>query len=145
MTAGAITLTGLSAHTSSLTLVIAYLIFGIGFGLVNAPITNTAMSGMPRAQAGTAAAVASTSRQVGASLGVAVIGSAVVSAMIGPLKTGFAPASHVGYGILAGCGLAVLALGLITSGSWARRTAEVIAAELTPAETSPGEEIVPAA
>ncbi len=145
MTAGAITLTGLSAHTSSLTLVIAYLIFGIGFGLVNAPITNTAMSGMPRAQAGTAAAVASTSRQVGASLGVAVIGSAVVSAMIGPLKTGFAPASHVGYWILAGCGLAVLALGLITSGSWARRTAEVIAAELTPAETSPGEEIVPAA
>ena len=36
---------------------------------VNAPITNTAVSGMPREQAGVAAAVASTSRQVGASLG----------------------------------------------------------------------------
>ena len=145
MTAGAITLTGLSAGTSSLALVVSYLVFGIGFGLVNAPITNTAMSGMPRAQAGTAAAVASTSRQVGSSLGVAVIGSAVVSAMTGPIKTGFAPASHVGYWILAGCGVAVLALGLITSGNWARRTAEVVAADLAPADAAAEEEIVPAA
>ena len=39
------------------------------FGFVNAPITNTAVSGMPRAQAGVAAAVASTSRQIGQTLG----------------------------------------------------------------------------
>ena len=37
-----------------------------GLRLVNAPITNTAVSGMPRAQAGVAAAIATTSRQVGA-------------------------------------------------------------------------------
>ena len=53
----------------------AYALFGLGFGLVNPPITNTAVSGMPDSQAGVAAAVASTSRQVGQSLGVAVIGS----------------------------------------------------------------------
>ncbi|KOG49414.1 MFS transporter, partial [Streptomyces varsoviensis] len=35
-----------------------YVLFGVGFGLVNAPITNTAVSGMPRSQAGVAAAVA---------------------------------------------------------------------------------------
>ena len=142
---GAITLTTLSAHTSSLSLVISYLIFGIGSGVVNAPITNTAMSGMPRSQAGTAAAVASTSRQVGSTLGVAVIGSAVVSAMTGPLRTGFAPASHVGYWILAGCGVAVLALGLLTTGTWARRTADLVAADFGSAETTSEAERVEAA
>ena len=60
-------------------LVAGFVVFGFGFGMVNAPITNTAVSGMPRAQAGVAAAIASTSRQFGGSLGVAVIGSAVVS------------------------------------------------------------------
>ena len=54
----------------------AYVVFGLGFGLVNAPITNAAVSGMPRAQAGVAAAIASTSRQVGSTLGVAVVGRA---------------------------------------------------------------------
>ena len=37
----------------------------IGFGMVNAPVTFAAVSGMPRAQAGIASAVASTSRQIG--------------------------------------------------------------------------------
>jgi MFS family permease len=64
-------------HTSVTYLVAAYVIFGIGCGLVTAPITNTAVSGMPKEQAGVAGAVASTSRQVGASLGVAVTGSIV--------------------------------------------------------------------
>ena len=47
--------------------------------MVNAPITNTAVSGMPRAQAGVAAAVASTSRQIGQTLGVAVIGAVLAA------------------------------------------------------------------
>ncbi|MGI9008919.1 MAG: DHA2 family efflux MFS transporter permease subunit [Streptosporangiaceae bacterium] len=145
LAAGAYTLTGLSAHTSSLSLVISYLVFGVGFGLVNAPITNTAMSGMPRAQAGTAAAVASTSRQVGSSLWVAVIGSAVVSAMTGPIKTGFVPASHIGYWILVGCGVAVLAVGLLTTGAWARHTADLVAADFAPSERPENAEIAPAA
>ena len=80
----AMTLSGLcsplfDAETSNVTLVIGYVVFGIGFGFVNAPITNTAVSGMPRAQAGVAAAVASTSRQLGQTLGVAVVGAALAS------------------------------------------------------------------
>jgi MFS family permease len=114
-------------------LIVAYIIFGIGFGLVNAPITNTAVSGMPRTQAGVAAAVASTSRQVGSSLGVAVVGSAVLSALVGAFRFGFADASHVGWVIIAGCGIAVFAVGAITSGRWARGTAERTASILMPA------------
>jgi EmrB/QacA subfamily drug resistance transporter len=130
--ASAVTLTRLADHTSTPSLVVSYLLFGLGFGLVNAPITNTAMAGMPRAQAGVAAAVASTSRQVGSSLGVAVIGSVVVSALVGSLRDGFALASHAGWWVIAGCGLSVLVLGLLTTGAWARLTAERVAAEFQP-------------
>ncbi len=133
----ALTLTRLTATTSTASLVVSFLLFGLGFGLVNAPITNTAMAGMPRAQAGVAAAVASTSRQVGSSLGVAVIGSVVVSALVGTLHSGFAQASHVGWLVIAGCGVIVLGLGLVTTGSWARKTAERVAAEFAaPAATA---------
>jgi EmrB/QacA subfamily drug resistance transporter len=132
ITASGIMLTGLTATTSTSWLIITYLVFGLGFGVVNAPITNTAVSGMPRSQAGVAAAVASTSRQVGSSLGVAVMGSAVISAMTGPLQLGFASASHVGWWIIAGCGASVLSVGLLTSGRWARRTADRTAALFAP-------------
>jgi EmrB/QacA subfamily drug resistance transporter len=116
-------LTRLTADTSPVVLVASYVVFGFGFAMVNSPITNTAVSGMPRAQAGVAAAIASTSRQVGGSLGVAVIGAAVVSGVRGPTASGFAAASHVGWWIVFGCGLGVLAVGLLTTGRWARGTA----------------------
>jgi EmrB/QacA subfamily drug resistance transporter len=130
--ASGIMLIGLTVTTPTSWLILTYLVFGLGFGVVNAPITNTAVSGMPTSQAGVAAAVASTSRQVGASLGVAVMGSAVISAMTGPLRTGFASASHVGWWIIAGCGASVLSVGLLTSGRWARQTAERTAAIFAP-------------
>jgi EmrB/QacA subfamily drug resistance transporter len=147
MTISAITLTRLTAHSAPAGLVVSYLLFGLGFGLVNAPITNTAMAGMPSAQAGVAAAVASTSRQVGSSLGVAVIGSVVVSALAGSIKASFAPASHAGWWVIAGCGLSVLTLGMITTGPRARHSAELVAAEFGrgEADEGPGSQIEPAA
>jgi EmrB/QacA subfamily drug resistance transporter len=134
MIAGALLLTRLTAAMPVPALIAAYLVFGTGNAMVNPPITNTAVSGMPRAQAGVAAAVASTSRQVGSALGVAVVGSAVTSAMHGPLRTGLAPASHVGWWIIAGCGAGVLAAGLATTGHWARATATRAAGRLMPGE-----------
>ncbi|WP_280907869.1 MFS transporter [Streptomyces sp. SAI-117] len=123
------------AETSDVTLFLGYVLFGIGFGLVNAPITNTAVSGMPRAQAGVAAAVASTSRQLGQTLGVAVIG-AVLASGVGPAsyREEFVSAAVPGWWILAGCGGAVLALGAVTTGPWARRSAERTAERLESVE-----------
>lgn len=133
---GAMTVSGalfaaFEAETSDLTLFLGYLLFGIGFGFVNAPITNTAVSGMPRAQAGVAAAVASTSRQLGQALGVAVVG-AVLAAGVGAssYRTTFVSAARPGWWILTACGLAVLVLGAVTSGRWARRTAQRTAERL---------------
>jgi EmrB/QacA subfamily drug resistance transporter len=134
--ASGVMLTRLANDTSLGYLVASYVIFGIGSGLVNPPITNTAVSGMPRSQAGVAAAVASTSRQVGMALGVAVAGSAALSALHGPLRRGLADASHVGWWIIAGCGAAILLLGLVTNGRWAQGTAERTAARLMPSAST---------
>jgi len=131
----ALLLIGLSPTTPIMLLLVAYAILGLGFGTVNPPITNTAVAGMPRAQAGVAAAVASTSRQVGQTLGVAIIGSVVVARATGPARTGLPAASHAGWWILVGCGLAVFVLGMLTTGKHAAATAASTAARLTePAE-----------
>lgn len=126
---GSLLLTDLSAATSFTRLFLAYVIFGIGFGVVNAPITNTAVSGMPASQAGVASAIASTSRQIGQSLGVAIVGAAAVAGLAGrPMAERFAAASHVGWWVITGCGWLVLLLGLVTTTRWARATAARTAA-----------------
>jgi predicted MFS family arabinose efflux permease len=121
---GGLLLVPTSAHEPWLRLIPSMMIFAAGFGLVNAPITNTAISGMPRERAGVAAAIASTSRQVGGALGVAVIGSVLTSGMTGSAATGFVPASHAAWWAVTGCGAAVLALGAATTGRWATTTAD---------------------
>jgi EmrB/QacA subfamily drug resistance transporter len=131
--AGGIMLTGLSSGTSTGWLLASYLLIGTGAGLVNPPITNTAVSGMPVSQAGVAAGIASTSRQVGTTLGVAVLGSAVLSTLHGSLRLGFTAASHVGWWIIAGCGVAIVVLGLVCTGRWARATAQRTADRMLPA------------
>ncbi|MEV7070464.1 MFS transporter [Streptomyces sp. NPDC091972] len=134
-TASGVLFAAFDAETSNVTLFLGYVLFGIGFGLVNAPITNTAVSGMPRAQAGVAAAVASTSRQLGQTLGVAVIGAVLASGVgSSSYREEFVSAAVPGWWIVAGCGFVVLVLGAVTSGSWARRTAERTAERLESAE-----------
>ena len=123
LTASCLMLVGLSATTPFTWLFTAYVVFGIGFGFVNAPITNAAVSGMPRAQAGVAAGIASTSRQIGSTLGVAVTGSLVSASLQKGNHLDFAVASRAGWWVLAGCGAVVLILGLVATSSWARITA----------------------
>ena len=116
---GASLLTDLSAHSPVWHLIVAYLVFGAGSGMVSSPITNTALSGIPKDQAGIAGAIASTCRQVGAAIGVAVTG-----AIIAASSAGYLHASHSAWAVLAGCGGAVALLGLISTGRWALTTAE---------------------
>ncbi len=129
---GALMLTRVVASTPLPWLLVAYLLFGIGFGLVNAPITNTAVSGMPRAQAGVAAAIASTSRQVGQSLGVALVGVLSGVGVAGSLHAQVAHAGVGGWWLLVGCGVLTLSLGLLTTTAWARTSARRAAAQLMP-------------
>jgi len=123
MAASSVVLTTLTASTPLALLLCVYAVFGVGFGTVNAPITYTAVSGMPDNQAGVAAAVASTSRQVGQALGVAVTGSILGVAVGGDIGVHLASASHPAWWMITGCGVGVLALGAATTGRWGQHTA----------------------
>ncbi len=119
----AVMLTRLTPTTSTGYLLAAYFLFGLGSGMINPPITNTAVSGMPGSQAGVAAAIASTSRQVGMTLGVAVIGAIAGGTISGALGPSFATATHAAWWVMAGLGLVCLIVGLVTTTEWARLTA----------------------
>jgi predicted MFS family arabinose efflux permease len=121
-TAGCALLAGIDATTPIPHLLAAYVVFGAGFGFVNAPITNAALSGMPRSQAGVAAAIATTSRQVGQALGVAIVGAIVASGA----------SAAVPWWTLTACSAAVLVLGAVATGSRARASARRTAAALNP-------------
>ena len=129
---GCAMLAGIEAATPLPHLIAAYAVFGLGFGCVNAPITNTAVSGMPRAQAGVAAAIASTSRQIGLTLGVAIVGAVATSRVDGPLRAGLTAASRPAWWTLTACGAVVLVLGLLATTGRARDSARRTAAELDP-------------
>jgi EmrB/QacA subfamily drug resistance transporter len=133
--ASSLMLTRLSVSTSPTYLFVSYILFGLGFGLVNPPITNTAVSGMPPAQAGVAAAVASTSRQVGVTLGVAIVGAVAGASVSSGLGRGFAQATHPAWWITAVLCLVIMVLGALTTTKWADSTARATAARF---EMAPG-------
>ena len=127
-------LTNLSIGTPLLILVLSYVLFGIALGMVNPAITNSAVAGMPLAQAGVAAAVASTSRQVGAALGVAIAGTVVSTRHA--QENDFARATHPIWWLMVGCGAVILALGWTSSTAWALTSAERVAHLVDTAEAS---------
>jgi EmrB/QacA subfamily drug resistance transporter len=130
-----ILLTRLSDATSLPYLLACYVVLGLGCGLVNAPISNTAVSGMPNSQAGVAASVASAGRQTGNALGVAITGSIVA----GVPASGLASASHAAWAVLAACALAIAALGYASTTRRALGTARRVREMLT--DDAPGRAI----
>lgn len=120
----------LLATTSGSALVpylIASILFGGGMGAANAALTNVAMAGMPRAQAGVAGATMSTGRQTGQALGVALFGAllnAGTDAGLPPVR-----AAHPGWWIVAAVAALVLVLGHL-AGTPAARSSEQRIAEL---------------
>jgi len=108
-------------------LLAVFLLFGVALGTVNPPVTNTAVAGMPPSMAGVAASLASVGRQTGTSLGVAISGAVVAPA----LPNGVVAFNHAERGVwwlILGLGLAILALGLLSTGRWAAGTATRAAA-----------------
>lgn len=89
---------------------------------------------MPRDQAGVAGAIASTCRQTGAAIGVAVTGAIIASG-----SAGIAVASHAAWAVVAGCGVTVILLSIVSTGRWAQATAERNGARLA-AGTGPAPE-----
>ena len=112
------------------------LVGGLGMAITMAPTTSAAMSSVPIAKAGVGSAVINSMRQVGGSLGIAVMGTIVAASVsVGersPAYTaqfvdGYHRALLVGAGVLlAGAVVAVLAI----------RPAVRVEPEVVPAETA---------
>jgi EmrB/QacA subfamily drug resistance transporter len=111
-------LTQLNHETPIPLLLLAYAVFGVGLGMVNPAISNTAVSGMPKSQAGVAAAIASTSRMVGASLGVAIAGTVVNASRANGVA--FTQATHGVWWGMVMCGAVIGVLGWATNTAWAK-------------------------
>ncbi len=111
-------LTRLQASTPLVLLLVAYALFGAALGFVNPTITNSAVAGMPLSQAGVAAAIASTGRQVGAALGVAVAGSVVAASRAHGVD--FATATHPVWWAMTLIGAVIVVLGWASNTPWAR-------------------------
>ena len=126
ITTATLLLTRLTITTAVWQLLVIFSVFGIGFSMVNAPITNAAVSGMPTDRAGAASAVASTSRQVGVSVGVALCGSVLGSAL-STTGADFAVAARPLWLACAGLGVVILVMGLFSTSQRALRSADRLA------------------
>ncbi|WP_036435818.1 MFS transporter [Mycobacterium sp. URHB0044] len=126
ITASGVLLTFLTATTPVWGLLAIFAVFGIGFSMVNAPLTNAAVSGMPLDRAGAASAVTSTSRQIGVSIGVALCGS-VAGAALSHSGSDFATAARPLWFVCAGLGIVVFALALLSTSARAVRSAQRVA------------------
>lgn len=102
-------------------LMTVFAVFGIGFSMVNAPITNAAVSGMPLDRAGAASAVTSTSRQIGVSIGVALCGSVAGAALAASADSAvsgtgsFAASARPLWLVCVGLGVVVAVLGFVST------------------------------
>jgi EmrB/QacA subfamily drug resistance transporter len=65
----------ISPSTTSLSLLVPFLLSGIGIGLAVAPVTSAVMATAPKERVGNASGVLSTMRQVGSLMGIAILGA----------------------------------------------------------------------
>jgi EmrB/QacA subfamily drug resistance transporter len=126
ITAATLMLADLTVTAPVWAVVAIFAVFGAGFAMANAPITTTAVSGMPTDRAGAASAVASTSRQVGVSIGVALCGSLAGAALTASAAQYTADARPL-WLMCAMLGLAITALAIWSTSRPAIRSAERLA------------------
>jgi EmrB/QacA subfamily drug resistance transporter len=105
-----------SYHFNMILLLAAFVLFGIGFGGANTPINTMAMLGAQQTGSAMAGAMISTSRQLGQTLGVALIGSCFVLVLGDKtLSESFGVASLLAWAILVSMGVTIVICGYLTS------------------------------
>ena len=81
-------------------IIVVMVVLAIGFSMISSPSTAALMSSLSRAQIGSGAAVNETTRQMGGTLGVAVVGS-VFSSLFGQRIVGVLRPLHVSQNMIA--------------------------------------------
>jgi hypothetical protein len=133
--AGSLSLTLLPADGSVADVGWRFALVGIGAGLMNSPMSNTAVSSAAARNSGAASATHNTFRQIGGTLGVAALGTIVAAGhhatagAIADFPIGLSHAMTSVAAILASCAVIVSVLGGKQyhgrhSGRWQVKTAE---------------------
>jgi len=117
MTAGLVLFVRIGAGATFTDLLPGFLIFGVGAGLMNVPVTNAVIDGAPAAQAGIASALLNASREIAGLLGVTVIGAVVRTSESASLRSGTQPGQAFIDGYHSGLWLTIglLAAGVVLS------------------------------
>lgn len=110
---------GLSAtDTAPLwTVVVPYLVFGLGFGFIADPVSVTALGALGPDEAGLASSLISTSKQAGQMLGIATVGALLASSGATDQRAEFAASGGAAWALLTVAGVVIVALNL-----WHART-----------------------
>ncbi len=85
---GLVWLSQLQVDSNFVTVLIGFMAFGFGGGMALAPLTDTVMAAVPVSDAGVGSAVNDVSRELGASLGIAITGSVVGGVYAGNVEDG---------------------------------------------------------
>jgi EmrB/QacA subfamily drug resistance transporter len=88
MVAGLALFARLGAGATFAALMPGFALFGVGAGLMNVPLTNAFLGGLPPEQAGIAGALLNNSREMAGLLGVTVIGAVLRARQAGALRGG---------------------------------------------------------
>jgi MFS family permease len=123
----------LTASSSWWNILPGLLVGGVGMATVMAPTTATAMSAVPVDKAGVGSAVINSMRQVGGSLGIAIMGALVATAVsVAPFSPRYPEQFVVGYHRALEVGAALLVLGAVIAAVTIRNVAQE---RVSPAET----------
>ena len=117
MVVGLILFAGLGGGVGYGSLMPGFLLFGLGGGLMNVPLTNSVLEAAPSAHAGIASALLNASREVAGLLGVTVIGAVLRSRQSVAFRGGASPRDAFLDGYHTGLWLtiALLATGVVLS------------------------------
>jgi len=139
MTVGLVLFARLGATATFGSLLPGFILFGLGAGLMNVPLTNAVLNGVPAERAGVAGALFNASREVAGLLGVTIVGAVLRSSESAALRSGTNPAQafidgyHSGLWLTIGLLAAGVALSYLTLRP-RQRPAEVAASGLEAAE-----------
>jgi EmrB/QacA subfamily drug resistance transporter len=139
MTVGLILFARLGASATFNDLLPGFVLFGLGAGLMNVPLTNEIVEAVPTTQSGIASALLNASREVAGLLGVTVVGAVLSSSRGSALRSGVHPAQAFVDGYHSGLWLTIGLLGAGVVLSYVTLRQRRPAAGLGPAGASLGE------
>jgi EmrB/QacA subfamily drug resistance transporter len=142
MTVGLMIFAPLGASATFTELLPGFILFGVGAGLMNVPLTNAIVAGVPTSQSGMASALLNASREVGSLLGVTVVGVVLWSTDHSALRSGVGAGQAFVDGYHSGLWLTIglLAVGALLSYVTLRtrnHPAESAQADVAPADPVP--------